>query len=133
VREEADGVVRVARPREIDEPGAVRELGLEGTRRLDGEPTLAYTGRPGQRCEAVLAQSARDLGELGIASDEGRRRRGEIAAPADDRNGGDRRVVREDRSWSRRSSGPGSSPSWSASTRRASWNVSRASAWRPLR
>ena len=36
-------------------------------------------------------------------------------------------------SWRRRSSSPGSSPSSSPSTRRASWNASSASAWRPLR
>ena len=39
-----------------------------------------------------------DLAELVLAADERRRRRGEIAAaPAAGRNGGDRRVVREDR------------------------------------
>ena len=39
-----------------------------------------------------------DLRELVLAADERRRRRGQIAAaPADDRNGGDRGVVREDR------------------------------------
>ena len=98
VREEADGVVRAARAREVDEPDAVRELGLEGTRGLDGEPTLADAGRTGERHEAVLVQDARDLGELILASDERRRRRGQIAeAPADDRNGRDRGVVREDR------------------------------------
>ena len=43
-------------------------------------------------------QNARDLGELVLASDERRRRRGEIAAaPAVDGDGGDRGVVREDR------------------------------------
>ena len=96
--EEADGVVRAAGPREVDEPDAVRELGLEGTRRLDGEPALADAGRAGERHEAVLVQSARDPGELVLAADERRRRRGQIAAaPAIDRDGGDRRVVREDR------------------------------------
>ena len=96
--EEADGVVRAARPREVDEPDAVRELGLKGTRGLDGEPALADAGRAGERHEAVLVQNARDLCELVLASDERRRRRGEIAAaPAVDGDGGDRGVVREDR------------------------------------
>ena len=45
VREEADGVVRAARPREVDEPDAVRELVLERARRLDREPALAHAGR----------------------------------------------------------------------------------------
>jgi len=98
VREEADGVLRAARPREVDEPDAVRELGLEGTRGLDGEPTLADAGCTGERHEAGLVQDDRDLGELILASDERRHRRGQIAkAPADDRDGGDRGVVREDR------------------------------------
>ena len=96
--EEPDGVGRAARAREVDEPDAVRELGLEGARGLDREPALAHAGRPGERHEAVLVQNARDLAELVLAADERRRRRGQIAAaPADDRNGGDRGVVREDR------------------------------------
>ena len=77
---------------------AVRELVLERTRRLDREPALAHAGRPGERHEAVLAQKRRDLAELVLAADERGRRRGKIAAaPPDDGDGGDRRVVREDR------------------------------------
>ena len=98
VCEQTDGVVRAARAREVDEPDAVRELALEGTRGLDSESALADAGRAGERHEAVLVQNARDLRELFLAADERGRRRGEIAAaPADGRDGGDRRVVREDR------------------------------------
>ena len=46
----------------------------------------------------MLAQKAGDLGQLVLAADERRRQRREIAAaPAVDRDGRDRRVVREDR------------------------------------
>ncbi len=95
---EADGVGRAARPREVDEPDAVGELVLEGTRRLEREPALPDARRPGERDEAVLAQKGGDLGELVLAADERRRRCGEVAAaPAVDRDGGNRRIVREDR------------------------------------
>ena len=98
MREEAEGVVRAARAREIDEPDAVRELGLKGTRGLESEPALADPGRAGQRHEAVLVQQVRDPAELDLASDKRGRRRGEIAAaPTVDGDGGDPRVVREDR------------------------------------
>ena len=99
MREEPDGVVRAARAREVDEPDAVRELVLERARRLDREPALADAGRAGQRHEAVLVQqsaatwpssSSRPTNDVEGA--------GQIAAaPAVDRDGGDRRVVREDR------------------------------------
>ena len=71
---------------------------LERACRLDREPALAHAGRTGERHEAVLVQKRRDLAELVLAADERRRRRGEVAAaPAGDRDGGDRRVMREDR------------------------------------
>ena len=98
VRKEADSILSATRPREVDEPDAIREVGLEGTRGLDREPALAHPRRAGERHEAVLVQKAGDLGELVLAAHERRRRRGQIAAaPADDRSGGDRGVVREDR------------------------------------
>ena len=98
MRRESDGIVCAAGAREVDEPDAVRELLLEGTRRLDREPALADAGRPGERDEAVLVQQGRDPAELVLAADERRRRRGKVAvAPADDGHGGNRRVVREDR------------------------------------
>ena len=85
-------------PREVDEPGAVRELFLERACCLDREPALAHARRAGERHEAVLVQERGDLAELVLAADERRRRRGQItAAPAIHRDGGDRRVVREDR------------------------------------
>ena len=98
VSEQTDGVVRAARAREVDEPDAVRELALEGTRGLDSESALADAGSAGERHEAVLVQNARDLRERFRSPDERGRRCGEIAAaPANGRDGGDRRVVREDR------------------------------------
>ena len=120
-------------PAEVDEPDAVRELGLEGTRGLDGEPALPTPGAPvsvTRRCSCRApatwaSSSSRPTNEV-----DG----GEIAAaPAADGDGGDRGVVREDRLLEPPELGPGSSPSSSASTRRTSWNVSSASAWRPLR
>ena len=98
LRQEPDRVGRAARPREVDEPDAVGELVLEGTRRLDASRLFPTPGRPGERDETVLVQKGGDLGELVLAADERRRRCGEVAAaPAVDRDGGDRRIVREDR------------------------------------
>ncbi len=71
---------------------------LERARRLDREPALPHAGRAVQRDEAVLVHKGRDLVELFLAADKRRRRSREIsAAPALDGNGGDCRVVREDR------------------------------------
>ena len=131
---EADGILRVARAPEVDQPGAVREVALERARRLDCEPALAHPRRAGERHEAMLAEERGDLAEVILAADIRGRRRGRIAAaPTLDRHRGDRRVVREDRLLKPPELGPGSSPNSSASTRRASWKVSSESAWRPLR
>ena len=99
VREETDGVpLPAADPPEVDDPDPVGELRFERARRLDREPALADARRAGQRHEAVLVQQRRDLGELVVAADERGRRRGEVAAtPAAGREGGDRRVLCEDR------------------------------------
>ena len=98
VGKEPDGVGLCARAREVDEPHAVRELVLERAGGLEREPALAHARRPGERYETVLAQEAGDLGQLVVAADERRRRRGKVATtPAVDRDGGDRRIVREDR------------------------------------
>ena len=96
--EQPDASSRAARAREVDEPDAVREFVLERARRLHREPALADAGRPDERHEAVLVQQRRDLGELLLAADERGRRCGQVASPpAADRDGGDRRVMREDR------------------------------------
>jgi hypothetical protein len=50
---EADDVGTTCRAREIDVPRSVTELTLDRSRRLDGEPALADSGRPGQRDEAM--------------------------------------------------------------------------------
>ena len=97
VREQPDCVGRAARPREVDEPDAVRELALERARCLDREAALAHTGRSSERNQAVLAQQSGNVGQFVLAADERRRRRREVAAaPADDRNRTDRWVVRQD-------------------------------------
>ena len=99
VGQETDGVaLPAAGPPEVDDPDPVGELRFERARRLDREPALAHARRAGQRHEAVLVQQRRDLGELVVAADERGRRRREVAAtPAAGREGGDRRVLREDR------------------------------------
>ena len=59
---------------------------------------LPTPGGPVSVTRRCSCSSAGDLAELVLAADERRRRRGEVAAaPAVDRDGGDRRVVREDR------------------------------------
>ena len=90
------GVIRAFRSREVDAPRI--PLGLEGARGLDRQSALPHARRPRQRHEAVLAQQLDHLGDLLLAADERRRRGREVpAAPRRHRDGGDRRIVREDR------------------------------------
>ena len=97
--QEPDGVRGAARrPREVDEPDALGELVLDRARRLEREPAFPDARRPDERDETVLAYERGDVGELLLPADERRRRCGEIAAAhAVDRDGGNRRIVREDR------------------------------------
>ena len=135
LRDEADDVGRAAGVRETDVPRASAELALERAGRLEREPALADARRAGQRHEAVLPQELDHLGELRLAADERGRRtpagcRAAVGAAGTGAIAGSCARIA---SWRRRSSGPGSSASSSKSTRRASWNTSSASAWRPLR
>ena len=97
VREEADGIVRAAGTREVDEPDPIRKLVLERTRRLDRESALTNPGWTRERHLAMPTQQRRDLDELVPAADERRRSRREVAAAtAGHGHCSDRRVVRED-------------------------------------
>ena len=109
--DEADDVVRASRSREVDAPRA--GLGLERAGDLDREPALPDARRPRQRDEAVLAQQLDHLGDAPArgrrttSTEPGRlpRRLGATATGAI--AGSCARIA----SWSRRSSGPGSSAS----------------------
>ncbi len=96
--DEADDVVGAACAHEVDEPRAGAGFAFERAGDFEREPALSDPGRPRQRDEPVLAQQLDHLGELLLATDERRRRGGQVAAaPRRDRGGGDRGVVREDR------------------------------------
>ena len=95
---EANDVGAACRAREVDMPRSVTELALDRSHRLEGEPALADSRRPGQRHEAMLPQELGHLGELRLAADERGRRRRQVAAPLwCHGDGRDRRVVSEDR------------------------------------
>jgi hypothetical protein len=88
--------------REVDEVDAVGEpvgepVG-EVVRGLEREPGLADASGPGQRHQArAAAQQRRQLGQVGLATHERRRRGREVPARAQLRLDGERRVLLEDR------------------------------------
>ena len=133
--DQADDVGRAARARKLDQPHPVANLALEHARRLEREPALADARRPGERHQPVLAQQLDDLGELPLAADERGRRAGQVAAAARcNRHGGDRRILRENRlPGAIAAQAPARARARPRARRRASWKVSSASAWRPLR
>ena len=89
---------RATRARELDQPRAVAQVALERPPHLEREPALADAGWTRQRHEPVLAQERDQLGQLTLAVDERRRGRRQLAAARRcDGDGGDRRVMRQDR------------------------------------
>ena len=101
--------LRVGQVREVDEVDAVGEPLGEVVPGLEREPRLADAPGPGQRHQPrAAAQQRRQLGELGLAADERRRRRREVPARAQlGRLDGERRVLLEDRPLQLLQRGPG--------------------------
>ena len=118
--EQADDGGDIAGAPDLDQPDPVGDFVLEDARGFERKPALPDARWPGQRHQPLLAQQLDNLRQLSLATDERRGRAGEVALPRRQRDGCDRRILREDRLLEPFRSGPGSSPSSSASTLRAS-------------
>ncbi len=94
LRHDRGETARVAKPGQVDEPGAVRVTATPG--HLLRQPGLAHPGRTGQRDQATGVESGGGRGQLGRPPDERRDGRRDVARP-DRSSGEDGLVLAQDR------------------------------------